>query len=98
MRTWRERVGMWETVLVLRCATMGPSVHPPLGQSGGGGGGADEVPGCCGRTVRVGEVESTRHRLETDGVVVHVHICEGGSICTFIRHPPGSRLDGVEDL
>jgi hypothetical protein len=30
---------MWETVPVLLYATMGPSVHPPLGKSGGGGGG-----------------------------------------------------------
>jgi len=88
---------MWGTVPVLMCATIGPSVHPPLGQSGGGGG-ADKVPGCCGRTFRVGEVEIAWHRLETDGLVVHVHRCGGGGVCTFILHPPGGRLDGAEDL
>jgi len=28
-----------------------------------GGGGAEEVPGCCGRAFRLGEVEGAWHRL-----------------------------------
>ena len=46
----------------------------------------------------MGEVESAGHRLETDRDVVHVHRCEGGGVCTFIRYQPGGRLDGVEDM
>jgi len=63
---------MWGAVPVLMCATMGLNVHIPLGLSGGGGG-ADEVPGCCGGTLWMGEVENARHELETEGIVVHVH-------------------------
>ena len=79
------------------CATMGPDVHPPLGQSGDGGG-ADVVPGCCGGTLRVGEIEDARYGLETERVVVHVHGREGSGICVLICRPRSDRLDGVEDL
>ena len=59
---------------------------------------ADEVPGCCERAFRVGEVEGAGHRLKSDRVVVHVHGCEGGRVCVLIRRPRGGRLDGVENL
>ena len=87
---------MWGTVPILMCATMGPSVHLPLDPSGGGG--ADEVPGCCGGTLRMGEIENVGHGLEPEGVVVHVHWREGGGVCVLIRYPRGGRLDCVEDM
>ena len=76
---------------------MGPSVHLPSSQSGGGGG-ADEVPGWCGGTLRVGEVENAGHGLQTERVVVHVHGREGGRVRVLIRRPRGGRLDCVKDL
>ena len=61
-------------------------------------GGADVVPGCCGGTLRVGEVENAGHGLETERIVVHVHGCEGGGVCLRICHPRCGRMYGVEDL
>jgi len=51
-----------------------------------------------GRAFRVGEVEGTGHRLYTDGVIVHIQRCESGRVGALICHPPGGRLDCVEDL
>ncbi len=63
-----------------------------------GGGGADEVPGWCGRTLRMGEVENAWHGLHTERVVVHVHGCEDGRVRVFILRPLGGRLDCVKYL
>jgi hypothetical protein len=71
---------------------------PPLRSERRRGGGADEVPGWCGGTLRMGEVEYARHGLETEGVVVHVHGCKGGGVCVLICHPRCGRLYGVEGL
>jgi len=87
---------MWETVPKSLSATMGPSVHPLSGRIGGEG--ADEVPGWCGGALRVGEVENAGHGLQTEGVVVLVHGCEGGGVRLLIRRPRGSWLDCVKDL
>ena len=79
-------------------ATMGPNVRPPHVRAEAEGGGADEVLGWCGGALRVGEVESARHGLETERVVVHVHGCEGGGVFLRVRYPRCGRLNGVEDL
>jgi len=61
-------------------------------------GGADEVPDWCGGDLWVGEVENAGHGLQTEGVVVHVHGCEGGRVRLFICRPRGGGLDCVKDL
>ena len=56
------------------------------------------VPVWCGGALRVGEVEIARHGLQTEGVAVHVHGCEGDRVRLLIRRPRGGWLDGVKDL
>ena len=61
-------------------------------------GGADGIPGWCGGAIRVGEIENVGHGLQKEGVVVHVHGCEGDRVRLLIRRPRGGWLDGGKDL
>ena len=87
---------MWETVPGWLSATMGPSVYRLSGRIEGGG--ADEIPGWCGGTLRVGEDGDSGHRLHAERVVVHLHRCEGGRVVLAVLFPRRSRLHCVNDL
>jgi len=76
----------------------GAQCASPLSRSGRRREGADEVPGWCGGTLRMGKVENAGHGLQTERVVVHVHGCEGARVRVFIRRPLGGRLDCVKDM
>ena len=61
-------------------------------------GGADEIPGWCGRALRVGEEYDRGHRLQAERVVVHLHRCEGCRVILAVLLPCCSRLYCVNGL
>ena len=77
---------MWLIGLGGLCATMGPSVYRLSGRIEDGGG-ADEIPGWCGGTLRVGEEDDRGHRLQAERVVVHLHRCKGGRVVLAVLLP-----------
>ena len=60
--------------------------------------GANQIPDGVVGVFRVGEVEGARDGLKAKGVVVHIQRCEGNSVGTLLRNPPGGRLDGVQHM
>ena len=61
-------------------------------------GGADEIPGWRGGTLRLGEEDDRGHRLQAERVVVHLHRCEGGRVVLAVLLPRCSWLHCVNDL
>ena len=57
---------------------------------------ANEVLDVCGRGLGVGEVNGAWHRLQADGVVVHLHRCEYDGVGPLVGCPPGGRLYRIE--
>ena len=61
-------------------------------------GGADEIPGWCGRALRVGEEYDRGHRLQAERVVVHLHRRDGCRVILAVLLPCSSRLYCVNGL
>jgi hypothetical protein len=58
--------------------------------------GPNKIPDGVAGIFRVGKVEGARHRLKSEGVVVHIYWCEGNGVLAVFHNPHGGRLDGIQ--